>query len=54
VKCIVTRDEMAYTGNENCGVKSMLNFKTRLIFVRPCIIDTNNIENQLDATIAVY
>jgi len=24
------------------------------IFVRPCIIDINNIDNQLDATIMVY
>jgi len=25
-----------------------------VIFVRPCIIDTNNIDNQLEATIMVY
>ena len=25
-----------------------------LIFVRPCIIDTNNIDNKLDATIMIY
>ena len=25
-----------------------------LVFVLPCIIDINNIDNQLDATITVY
>jgi hypothetical protein len=27
---------------------------TGLIFVWPCIIETNNIDNQLDATVMVY
>ena len=28
--------------------------KVRLMFAWPCIIDINNIDNQLDATITVY
>ena len=28
--------------------------KQNTIYVLPCIIDTNNIDNQLDATITVY
>ena len=31
-----------------------LNISIHLIFVWPCIIDTNNIDNQPDATITVY
>jgi hypothetical protein len=31
-----------------------VNTASSLIFVWPCIIDTNNIDNQLDATITVY
>ena len=34
--------------------KKVPNFLYSLIFASPCIIDINNIDNQLDATITVY
>ena len=45
---------MFYMKWDCCRFNQVQTWRVSLVFVWPCIIDTNNIDSQLDATITVY